>query len=198
MSDSVTKGTAENAAPEVPISAERLHGCLHSAERWSQLLPQFADCWQKKADFWAILAGILAALAGSAIFSSVGANSTWVKSIMSVVALASAICALVPRVKGYAEEAGAARILAAHYGSIYGRLLDLVQQNPVNERAAQAAVAEFQAVKEKKDLLRGLATWKFRRPAPPDAAKPNTPPATVVEADPVHCPPTPLALSPST
>lgn len=62
-------------------------------------------------------------------------------------------------------------------------------------RAAQAAAAEFQAVKEKKDLLSGLSTWKYGRPA---RAKPDSPPAAGAEAHATHSTPTPLALSPST
>ena len=153
---------------DVPIPIDRLNDYLRNAGRWSHILPQFADRWQCKADSWAILAGILALVSGSTIiatiFPATGGNDNIAKVVGSAFALASSICAQVPRIKGYAEESGAARVLAAHYGSIHDRLLDLVQLQPVNEHAAQAIVAEFQAVKEKKNLLRGLSTC--HRPEP--------------------------------
>jgi hypothetical protein len=159
---------------DVAISTDRLNVCLRSARRWSHELPQFADRWQCKADFWAILAGILGAISGSTMIATMFAaagdtESNVAKAVASACAVASSLCALVPRVKGYAEESGAARVLPAHYGSIYGRLLDLMEQHRVNEHAAQAIVTELQAVKEKKDLLRGLSTWKCHRPHPPGA-----------------------------
>jgi hypothetical protein len=167
----MTENPADKDAgePEVPISGERLRGCLESATRWAGELPGYADRNQLKADFWAICAGILASSTGLAIFPVFSQSSGLPgKTIVSAVALASAICALVPRVKGYGEQAGAARVLAAQFGSVYGRLLDLVEdesndQQVTNQHTAKAVVAEYQSILEKKDALRELTTWRQKR-----------------------------------
>ena len=147
----------EPADADVPVSELRLHECCRDAHFWARHLPEYADRSQSKADFWAILAGFLAAVTSLSVFPVLGDGAgTLAKTIVSVVALASAVSALVPRVKSYGEQAGSARVLAAQYGSLYGRLLDLVNENPVNQHVAKGVVAEYQAVKEKKDALRGL------------------------------------------
>jgi hypothetical protein len=161
MTQSPTETNADGW--DVPASRERLKLCLADAELWSRELPSYADRTQFKADFWAIAAGILAAFAGLSIFPVVGQNSaTWEKAIVSFIALASGISALVPRVKNYGEQAGAARVLAAQYGSVYGRLLDLEKCRTINQPAAKVVLLEFQSIKGKKDELRGLTAWSHK------------------------------------
>ena len=97
-----------------------------SANFWVHELPRYADRQQASADFWSILAGILAAITSLAIFPVVANDSgTLVKVLVSAFALAAAICALVPRVKNYAELAGQARELTSRYGGVLGNLIDL-------------------------------------------------------------------------
>src|ERR1700752_2047833 len=126
----MTQNRTDNDADDldVPVSMERLEECRDSAYFWVNALPEYADRNQSKADFWAILAGVLAAITSLSIYPVLGPGSGMpAKTIVSVVALASAVCALVPRVKNYGEMAGTARVLAAQYGSVYGRLLDIVE-----------------------------------------------------------------------
>ncbi|MDR3657516.1 MAG: hypothetical protein P4L48_18200 [Mycobacterium sp.] len=161
MSEQHTEDNVDDC--DVPVSKERLERCLQDAQYWSLALPKYADSSQRKADWWSILAGALAAITSLSIFPVVGQNATTtIKVIVSAVALASAIAALVPRVKNYGEQAGTARVLAAQYGSVYGRLLDLAESSRINEHVARTVMAEFQSIKEKKDALRGLA--KHERP----------------------------------
>jgi hypothetical protein len=156
-----THGSDDTA---VPVSIKRLEECRDSAHFWVDALPEYADRNQSKADSWAILAGALAAITSLSIFPVLGEGSgTWVKVIVSAVALASAVAALVPRVKNYGELAGAARVLAAQYGRVYGLLLDVVADGGTNQAAARAAVAEFNSTKEKKDALRLLTPWIRKR-----------------------------------
>nr|NLI50961.1 hypothetical protein [Propionibacterium sp.] len=151
------QGAGERETVGVPVSRERVERCLASAEYWVVRLPRYADSYQARADFWAIAAGLLAAVTSLSIWPVLNESpSVWAKVLVSMVALASAICALVPRIKGYAEEAGAARVLSAQYGSIVGRLVDLLAEQTLNREVASLIVAEFQAIKEKKDALRGL------------------------------------------
>lgn len=146
---------------DIPISKERVEECLKSAHGWQRQLPLYADRQQFWADLWAISAGILASITGLAIFPvAAGNQSTWTKWIVSIVALASAISALMPRVKNYGEQAGSARVLAAQYGSVYGRLLDLTKCDEIPQHAAKTVLLEFQSTNEKKDALRGIADYR--------------------------------------
>jgi hypothetical protein len=141
----------------VPVSPERIEDCLRSAGFWVNELPRYADAKQQLADSWAILAGVLASATSLAIFPVLGDSSTTLeKGIVSAVALLAAICALVPRVKNYAEMAGQARELSSRYGGIVGDLLDLAKARPIDQDRARVVVTEFQSIKEKKDSLRGL------------------------------------------
>lgn len=147
----------EPDAPGVPVSRARLERVLSSSERWAVRLPRYADRNQRHADFWALAAGVLAAATSVAIWPVLSEASTpWEKVLVSVASFAAAVCALVPRVKGYAEQAGAARVLGAQYGSLIGRLVDLLDHTPLDQQVAGQVVAEYQSVKEKKDALRGL------------------------------------------
>lgn len=142
---------------EAPISKERVEKCLSSAEFWVDELPRYADRQQQRADSWAIAAGALAALTGLAIFPVASdASSFLVKAIVSLVAFMAAVCALIPRVKNYAELAGQARELQSRYGSVVGKLLDLTKANPLPQEPARTVVGEFESIKQKKDALRGL------------------------------------------
>jgi hypothetical protein len=148
----------------VAVSMKRILDCLHSAHFWVNALPEYADCNQLKADFWSITAGVFAAITSLSVFPALGPDSrTWVKVLVSAIALASAVAALVPRVKNYGEQAGTARVLAAQYGSIYGVLEDVVADQGRNQAAARAAVNQFNSIKEKKDALRSLTPWSRLR-----------------------------------
>jgi hypothetical protein len=141
----------------VPVTRERIEGCLRSAVFWVNELPRYADQQQRLADAWAILAGVLAALTSLSIFPVLGEGATDLqRGVVSAAALLAAICALVPRVKNYAELAGQARELSSRYGGVTGDLLDLAKAEVIDQEAARALVMEFGSIKEKKDALRGL------------------------------------------
>ncbi len=156
-----TPGGAGAALPKyhaIPICMKDVESCLESAGFWVAELPRYADRNQKKADAWAIASGILAAITSLAIWPAVAENSaTWATVLVSAVALAAAVCALLPRVKGYSELAGQARELAGRYGPIYGHLLNLSKAGPgFDQAAARDVVTEFETIKAKKDTLRDL------------------------------------------
>lgn len=141
----------------VPVSLERVEACLKSAIFWVNELPLYADRQQRMADNWAIAAGVLASIASLSIFPILGDNSSILtKGVVSTIALLAAICALVPRVKNYAELAGQARELTSRYGGVVGDLLDLAKANPFDQDRAREVVTEYQSIKAKKDVLRGL------------------------------------------
>jgi hypothetical protein len=141
----------------VPVSRERVETCLRSATFWVVALPKYADRQQRKADLWAIAAGVLAALTGLAIFPVLTDSSTDLEKVLvSLVAFVAAICALVPRVMNYAEFAGQARELSSRYGGVVGDLTDLAQAKSYDSEMARRVVEAFEAIKENKDALRGL------------------------------------------
>lgn len=143
--------------PIAPVSKERVENCLRSATFWVNELPKYADRQQHKADWWAIVAGGLAAFTALAIFPVIRDTSTNLeKGIIALFAFAAAICALVPRVMNYAESAGQARELTSRYGGVVGDLLDLAKANPFQPEAARPVVEAFESIKEKKDGLRRL------------------------------------------
>jgi hypothetical protein len=141
----------------VPVSEARVQNCRKSAAFWVNELPRYADKMQRRADFWAIAAGILAAATSVAVFPILSDTSTFAEQLLvSGAAFLSAICALFPRVMNYAEAAGSARELSSRYGGIVGDLIDLAEAKPFNPAAARPIVEEFEAIKERKDGLRGL------------------------------------------
>jgi hypothetical protein len=147
----------EPAGLTVPVSRERVENCLKSATFWVRELPRYADRKQAWADAWGILSGVLAAVTGLAIFPAItDASTDWDKALVSMFAFGASICALMPRIKNYAELAGQARELTSRYGGVVGDLLDLSKANPFPAEAAQTVIEEFEAIKEKKDSLRGL------------------------------------------
>src|SRR6266508_2572048 len=56
----------------------------------------------------------------------------------------------------YSELAGKARELTSRYGGVVGDLLDLAKAEPFQAEPARPVVEAFEAIKEKKDGLRGL------------------------------------------
>ena len=144
-------------APAVAVCGDRLRECLSSATFWVAELPRYADRQQRRADFWAIMSGTLAAATGLSIWPVMSdSSSAGVKVLVSVTAVIAAVCALVPRVMSYGELAGQARELSSRYGELKGALMDLVKADHVDQAAAHDVVARFLATQEKKNSLRGL------------------------------------------
>ena len=71
-------------------------------------------------------------------------------------ALATAICALVPKVMQYGEMAGQAREVIKRYGNVYGELMDVEASGDHDSPAARRVIDEFQQTKAAKDALRRL------------------------------------------
>ena len=153
---------ADPAAGRAPITEERLGICCASARYWAERLPDHANRQQNKADWWAIAAGILAALTGLAIFptaENTGDSITVASALVALGAFLSAAFALVPRVKNYGEMAGKAREIASTYGHLQGELMDALAEMRAGggtDAVRQAVVLEFEAARAKKNELRNL------------------------------------------
>ena len=123
-----TAGSPSEQQPEwqPPVTIQRVKHCRDSAERWAKILPWYANTMQRRADAWAMAAGIIAAVTGVAIWPVISdTSSAWEKAIVSAGALAAAVCALPPRIKNHGEWAARARAIAGRYGEIGGELEDL-------------------------------------------------------------------------
>jgi hypothetical protein len=160
---STTKATPSTAdddeSDEIPVSLANLRECLDSARYWIQFLPAYANGMQRRADTWAIMAGILAAIAGLSVWATVEqSTSAAARWVVVGVSLASAVCALLPRVKNYAEMAGHARELEARYGQVSGSLLDLwYEKKALTSQTGHEIINRFDAIKAAKDAnLRDL------------------------------------------
>jgi hypothetical protein len=160
MTDNQAAGTGASSA--IPVSRERIRDCLDSARFWTATLPHYADREQKWADVFGLVAGLVSALTGLAIWpvlatgNATSSQLTPGAIVISVAAMVAAVAALVPRVMNFAEMAGQARELASRYGAVLGQLEDLVHVKEIDQDAARAIVDEFQATKQKKDALRRL------------------------------------------
>jgi hypothetical protein len=138
---------------DVPVSQTNLRLSLDSSRYWIAFLPEYANDMQRRADRWAIAAGLLAALTGLSAWADVEQSSNILLRVVVVVAsLSSATCSLVPRVKNYGEMAGHARELCSQYRRVYGHLLDL-WHNPKALVTPQArkVIDDFYVLAEARD-----------------------------------------------
>lgn len=141
---------------ETDVTLARLLVCLESAAHWADEMPKYAARERRKGNSWAIWSGALAALTGLAVWPLITEQTPPLVAagLVSGVAFASAICALVLKVNRYTEMAERGQELAGLYGQSLGHLLDLtVAGGPIDQQKAHAAVAVFQQAKVRKDKL---------------------------------------------
>jgi hypothetical protein len=166
-------GTDEttNASDGLPrVSRRSVLACLNSARYWDAVLPAYANQMQRLADRWAILSGALAAVGGLGVWATISKDArTWAQFVVSAVAFAAAIAALVPRVKSYGEMAGQARQLLPNYGRVEGLLGDVLDNfDTTDDARVRKIVVDFNTVKALKDTtLRHLP----RKPVQPRGLK---------------------------
>jgi hypothetical protein len=139
------------------ITQRHVDNCLKSAYLWEEELPRYANLNQRHADAFSTAAGLLSALTGLSAWTLLTNLPGWpAQLLVGFVSLAAAACALVPRVRNFAEEAGLARELASQYGRFIGDLTDLQETQVTDQARARRVIEAFQITKEKKDSLRGL------------------------------------------
>ncbi|WP_127473232.1 hypothetical protein [Microbacterium sulfonylureivorans] len=144
------------AEQETDVTMARLLVCLESAAHWAEEMPKYAAREKRKGNGWAISSGALAALTGLAVWPLINEQTPPLVAagLVSAIAFASAICALVLKVNRYTEMAERGQELAGLYGQALGLLLDLtVADGTIDQHKAHAAVAVFQQAKVRKDKL---------------------------------------------
>lgn len=151
-------GTTSNAPP---VSLDRVRECEESARFWAVELGPFANRMNDLADRYALWSAGLSALTGLGVWSTLVASTLWpVVVLVSAVAVASAVVAMVPRVKGYGDRAKAAASLAPRYGNVLGELIDVRQMfeknNPDAPAVAKLVVERFESLKREKDTVKGV------------------------------------------
>jgi hypothetical protein len=139
-------------------SKERVNDCLKSASHWVSELPNYADSQQRRADWFAICAGVVAAVTGASIYPvAENVTNTTARVLLAAPALLAAVLAVFPQVKNYGEMAGRARELSSSYGDMTGRLRDAVSNYDVTDTATlKTTLDDFGNLKAKKDQLRDL------------------------------------------
>jgi hypothetical protein len=146
---------------QIPTSEQRLKYCLDSAIIWVDYLPQYANSQQLRADVWAIVAGLVGSITGLVVWPLATDPTDFGRWIVSIGAVATAACALFPRVRQYGEMAGQARETGTRYARVLGDLRDVLaaaKDDPAiyDSPAAHRVVDEFQSTKAAKDSLRRL------------------------------------------
>jgi len=137
--------------------------CEDSARFWTAKLPSYGQKMQNLADRYAIGAAALAALTALGVWGTL-ADSTQILAAVavSVASIATALVTAIPKIKGWAECAGAVPGLVARYGHTIGDLENaraaLTHGLAGADRQAERARAEFEAVKADKQRLRPFPT----------------------------------------
>ncbi len=139
------------------ISEQRIIECIASARLWSIHIKETVDKMHAIADRYTISAALISAITGLAAWGQVTASTrVWAQILVGVMAIAAAVVAVIPRVKGYSESASKLAPLATKYGAVLGGLLDALSEiqmsNPNAQIHAQIAIREFEKVKAEKDL----------------------------------------------
>jgi hypothetical protein len=148
------------ATPELPtVSQPRVEECERSARFWALELAPWADEMSALADRYAIVAAILSALSGLAVWPVIeGLPGLKGRIIVSVVALASSVSILIPKIRGYAECAKSAFSIGERYGDVLGALVDarekFVAKDPNAPMLGRLAVEKFQEVRKAKEALK--------------------------------------------
>lgn len=141
-----------------PISENRIIDCIVSAEFWASSLPLHSGDMRKRADYFAIASSFLSAITALGIWSTFAASTSWPAVLgVSLVAIASAIVAQVPKIKGYAKCAEDSARLSSRYGNVLGELKDSLEmlRNGHQEGPYYAfkAINTFEGIKREKDAL---------------------------------------------
>jgi hypothetical protein len=116
---------------------------------------------QRLADGYAIAAAVISTVTGLAAWGALAALSAWWAQVaVAVMATATAVVNVIPKVRGYADCAAKAAPLATEYGRSLGELQNAIEalkgHAPGAKVQALKALDRFQVVKEKKDGLRPL------------------------------------------
>lgn len=138
------------------ISDQRLIECIASARLWSTHLREKVDEMRARADKYTISASLISTATGLAAWGQIAASTRlWAQALVGVAAIASAAVAVIPKVKGYRENAASLAPLATRYGSALGGLIDALAEvqsgNSNGQIHARIAIDAFENVKKEKD-----------------------------------------------
>jgi hypothetical protein len=140
------------------VSEKRIVECEESARFWATNLGIYAQQMRRKAEGYAIATGVLGAVTGLGVWSTLAASTAWPAVLtVSAIGLVSMILSAVTGTKRYGECAGAAATLAGRYGEVLGDLVDaretIRKADPGGASRAQRAVRDFEKAKKQKDEL---------------------------------------------
>jgi hypothetical protein len=145
------------------VTEATLRECEESARFWSGKLPSYGQRMRNLADRFAIIGAGLAAVTSLTIWGTLAdSNQLLAVVAVSIMSIATALVTAVPKIKGWAECAGAAPGLASKYGHAIGELQDarvaIANGLPGADKQAAKARDEFEAVRKEKEYLKPFPT----------------------------------------
>lgn len=125
---------------------------------WSEHLSSYGAKMRSRSDSYAVAAAVISAITGAAIWTTVShSTEIWAQLIVTAMAVAAAIAALMPKLKGYSDCATNAPSLASKYGRHLTKLRrahdDLNAGIPGAAERAWSAVNEFYDIRDEKEKL---------------------------------------------
>lgn len=125
---------------------------------WSEHLSSYGAKMRSRSDNFAIAAAIISTITGAAIWATVSQSAEiWAQAIVTAMAVAAAVTALVPKLKGYSDCATNAPAIASKYGRYLAKLRrahdDLNAGIDGAAERAWAAVDVFYDIREEKEKL---------------------------------------------
>jgi hypothetical protein len=161
-------------------SPDGLNEYIDSARFWGDHIQLYSDWMQTLSDRYAIGAALISAFTGLAIWGTISSSAqVWAQAAASTMAFCAAAAAIIPKIKGYGNCALSAAPLSTDYGHALDELLTALEgvksARPKAQVGARKAVADFEAVKAKKDALRPYPRrlqeqWDAQRAKPTQVA----------------------------
>jgi hypothetical protein len=125
---------------------------------WSEHLSAYGAKMRSRSDTFAIVAASISAITGAAIWTTVSQSTEiWAQVIVTAMAVAAAITALGPKLKGYSDCATNAPAVASKYGRHLVKLRKLHDELDAGVEGASdkawTAIGEFYDIREEKEKL---------------------------------------------
>lgn len=129
-----------------------------SAVFWSEHLGAYGRKMRTRSDNFAIAAAVISTITGAAIWTTVSdSTEVWAQAIVTGMAVAAAVVALVPKLKGYSDCATNIPTVSAKYGRALLKLRlahdKLSAGEPGARDEAIKAIQEFYDVRDEKEKL---------------------------------------------
>lgn len=154
-----TSQSSSAVAATLAETDKTLAECEQSARFWSASLPKYGQQMRDRANTCAIWSALLAAVTSLSVWGALAdSKQLFAVVTISLTSIATSMLTAVSKIKGWAECAGAAPVLASKYGHVIGELQNarVALQAGLPGAAEQASKArvEFEAIRGEKNSLK--------------------------------------------